>query len=169
MLDKMPVAAGGSAEAGRLAHAPADQPVTDELLAGLVRELADAVIIADSDGRIVFWNAAATRLFGWSSAEAVGQTLDLIIPERLRDRHWAGYRNVMKTAHTNYGDRLLEVPALQRDGRPLSIAFTVTLLSRRGAPCAIAAVLRDDTDRWQERRRLRDELADLRAAADAAG
>jgi PAS domain S-box-containing protein len=139
---------------------------TDELLAQLVIHLADAVVIADADGTITFWNDAATRLFGWTPDEAIGQTLDLIIPERLRGRHWAGYREVMSTGRTGYGTRLLEVPALHRGGDSLSIAFTVTLLHRSGEaqPFAIAAVLRDDTQRWQERRQLRDEVARLSSA-----
>jgi PAS domain S-box-containing protein len=153
-------------EAPCFAHLFPDDPINNLLLADLVRELADAVVIADADGVITFWNAAATRLFGWEATDAIGTSLDLIIPERLRQRHWEGYRRVMATGRTDYGDRLLEVPALHRDGRPLSIAFTVTLLHRadgRG-PRAIAAVIRDDTERWQERRRLRNELAELRAA-----
>jgi hypothetical protein len=83
--------------------------------------------------------------------------MDLIIPERLRGRHWDGYRRVMESGHTDYGGRLLEVPALRRDGRPLSVAFTVSLLTQPGQtqPDGIAAVLRDDTERFQERRRLR--------------
>lgn len=144
-----------------------DEPerFTDAELGGLVRELADAVVIADAGGTIVFWNGAAERVFGWSENEALGQSLDLIIPERQRARHWTGYQRTMATGETKYGDQLLEVPALRRDGRPLSIAFTVTLLCRSGEalPYAIAAVLRDDTDRWQERKQLRDEVAALRA------
>lgn len=135
---------------------------SDASLARLVRGLADAVIIADAAGTIVFWNAAAERIFGWSADEAVERSLDLIIPERLRARHWAGYRTTMATGHTDYGDRLLEVPALHRDGRTLSIAFTVTLLNDPDGGRAIAAVVRDDTERWQERRRLRTELSSLR-------
>ena len=118
-------------------------------LAELVADLADAVVIADADGTIVFWNQAATALFGWPAAEALGSSLDLIIPERLRGRHGDGYRQVMATGHTKYGQQLLEVPAVHRDGRPLSVAFTVTLLTRPGQvrPDGIAAVLRDDTAR----------------------
>jgi PAS domain S-box-containing protein len=140
--------------------------VTDAALATLLRELADAVIVADADGAITFWNDAATRLFGWPADEAVGQTLDLIVPERLRERHWAGYHQTMGTGTTKYAGRLLEVPALHRDGRTLSIAFTVTLLQSPGAdqPHAIAAVVRDDTERFQERRALRAEIDGLRRA-----
>ena len=140
-------------------------PVCDDVLAEVVRRLADAVLIADVQGRIVFWNAAAERLFGWSEAEAVGQRLDLIIPERLRSRHWDGWHRVVATGETKYGDSLLEVPALRRDGRPLSIAFTVSLLTAPGRHevTGAVAVIRDDTARWQERRALRDEIARLRA------
>jgi PAS domain S-box-containing protein len=143
----------------------------DGMLADIVRAMGDAVVVADADGTITFWNEAATRLFGWTAADAIGATLDLIIPERLRDRHWTGYRAVMASGHTSYGDRLLEVPALHRDGRPLSIAFTVTLLRHADTdlPYAIAAVLRDDTERWHERRRLRAQLAEATGSAAGAG
>lgn len=134
--------------------------MTDGQLARLVEDLADAVVIADGEGTIVLWNGAAERLFGWNADEAMGQSLDLIIPERLRERHWAGYRATMATGHTSYGGRLLEVPAQHRDGRTLSIAFTVTLIGEPARPPdAIVAVIRDDTERWQERRALQAELA----------
>jgi PAS domain S-box-containing protein len=151
-------------EAPCMAHLFSEpEHLTDSDFAQLARGLADGLVIADGDGTITFWNDAATRIFGWSAAEAVGGPLDLIIPDRLRDRHRAGYRRVMVTGETRYGDTLLEVPALRRDGRPLSIAFTVTLLRHRESdrPFAIAAVLRDDTERWQERRELRRRLAEL--------
>jgi PAS domain S-box-containing protein len=147
-----------------------DQLVTidDALLATLVRNLADAVVIADADGTIAFWNEAAERLFGWSMREAVGQSLDLIIPERQRARHWTGYRQTMATGETKYGEQLLEVPALHRDGHRLSIAFTVSLIRRAGErlPIAIAAVIRDESARWHERKRLQEELTALRASSN---
>lgn len=87
-----------------------------------------------------------------------------MIPGRQRERHWAGYQRVMATGRTDYGDSLLEVPALRRDGTRLSIAFTVTLVrDDTGRVEGVAVVLRDDTSRWRERRLLRDELAVLRA------
>jgi PAS domain S-box-containing protein len=140
-----------------------DDRASEALLVRLVATMVDAVVIADEAGTITFWNEAATRLFGWSSGDAIGQTLDLIIPERLRDRHWAGYRRVMATGHIEDPARLLQVPALHRDGRRLSIAFTVTLLPSRDElrPPAIAAVIRDDTQRWHEQRRLEAEVARL--------
>jgi PAS domain S-box-containing protein len=147
------------------AHLVGDEPrLTDTDLARLVRNLADAVIVCDPSGAIVFWNTAATRIFGWSEEEALGASLDLIIPERFRERHWRGYESVMATGQTSYGDRLLEVPACHRDGHTISIAFSVSLLRGDGGlPTAIAAVVRDDTQRWQERRAQQAELDDLRA------
>jgi PAS domain S-box-containing protein len=138
---------------------------TDADLAAVVRGLSDAVVVADADGTITFWNDAAERLFGWPAPEALGQSLDLIIPERLRDRHWAGYRQVMGGGPGRHGAELLQVPALHRDGSQRSVAFTVTLLRRGGdvRPVAIAAVLRDQTEQWQERRRLEARLAELEA------
>lgn len=136
-------------------------PLGPATWASLVHRLADAVLIADRDGTIVYWNDAAERLFGWSAAEAVGRNLDLIIPERQRARHWDGYRHVIETGVTRYGDRLLEVPALHRDGRRLSIAFTITVLTDpEGGVSRLVAVVRDDTVRWQERRQLRAKLAE---------
>ena len=163
-------AAGGQGHRHReYGHAvSAAELSSSDRLAQLVSQLADAVVIADPQGVIVFWNDAATALFGWPATEAIGAPLELIIPERLRARHGAGYERVMETGHTEYGDRLLEVPAVHRDGRAMSVAFTVTLLTRPGQvrPDGIAAVIRDDTERWQERRRLRARIAELEASAD---
>jgi PAS domain S-box-containing protein len=142
-----------------------EEPFGDAALARLVRDLADAVVVADSRGRIAVWNASAERIFGWTSDEALGQSLELIIPPRFRERHWAGFDRTMTTGETSYATTLLEVPALHRDGRTLSIAFTVTLLrSTAGTITGIAAVVRDDTVRWQERRELQAELTRLRGA-----
>ena len=127
-------------------------------------ELADAVVVADTAGTICFWNGAAERVFGWTAEEALGASLDLIIPERQRPRHWDGYRSVMSTGTTKYGSDLLRVPSLHADGQRRSIAFTVTLLKdAEGAVTGIAAVVRDETERWnqeQELRRLAHSSAD---------
>jgi PAS domain S-box-containing protein len=138
-------------------------PPTSADLAELVEHLTDAVIIAGADGIITFWNAAASRLFGWSAAEAVGEQLDLIIPERLRAQHWSGFDHVMAGGAGRHGSELLEVPAVHRDGSSLSIAFSITFLIRPGEdrPALVAAVLRDEPERWLERRRLESRIADL--------
>ncbi|GJE70222.1 PAS domain-containing protein [Methylorubrum podarium] len=132
---------------------------------GLVAAIGDAVVISDADGRIVTWNPAAERIFGFSEAEALGETLDLITPERHRKRHWDGYAKTMRTGETRYGTSLLKVPALHKDGRALSIAFTVALLhGAEGEVTGIAAIIRDETERFQEERTLRRRVAELEEA-----
>ena len=136
-------------------------PLDDHVLAVLVTHLADAVIVADSTGTICFWNDAAERVFGWTAAEAIGASLDLIVPERQRSRHWDGYHRVMATGDTKYGADLLRVPSLHADGQRRSIAFTVTLLTDDdGTIAGIAAVVRDETERWKEEQDLRRRLGD---------
>ncbi|SFK94051.1 PAS domain-containing protein [Methylorubrum salsuginis] len=134
-------------------------------VSGLIEALGDAVVISDPDGRIVTWNPAAERIFGFSEAEAMGETLDLITPERHRRRHWDGYAKTMRTGQTRYGTTLLKVPALHKDGHSLSIAFTVSLLhGADGEVSGIAAVIRDETERFEEERRLRRRMAELEDA-----
>jgi PAS domain S-box-containing protein len=128
----------------------------------LVEALADAVIFADLSGAIRFWNPAAEHLFGFTEAEALGSSLDLIVPERFRERHWAGYNKTMVTGQTRYAHDVLRVPAVHKDGRPLSIAFTVGLLyGPQRNVTGILAVIRDETARFAEDRDLRKRLAEF--------
>ncbi|BAN26616.1 PAS domain-containing protein [Caballeronia insecticola] len=134
----------------------------------LVNAIGDAVIISDASGAITLWNPAAERMFGFTQSEAMGQSLDLIIPERLRGRHWDGYHKTMATGETRYGHDLLKVPAVDKDGRSMSIAFTVALLhSPQGEVTSIVAIIRDETARFQEDRALRKRIAELEAKAAA--
>ena len=134
----------------------------------LVGAAGDAVIVSDKAGSIIYWNASAERIFGFSQAEALGQSLDLICPERQRARHWHGFHHTMETGQTRYGAELLRVPALSKDGHPLSIAFTVALLKQDDVVNGIVAIVRDETARWNEDRAMRRRLAELEAAAGSA-
>jgi len=130
----------------------------------------DAVILADREGLIRFWNAGAERIFGYSGEEALGRGLDLIIPERLRERHWEGYRKVMATGVTRYGDEVLAVPALRRDGGRISIEFTILLLQNDGGDLVgTAAIIRDVTARWEKEKELKRRLAELEAKLSRPG
>ena len=135
-------------------------------LARLAVDCPDAIVYADAGGRIRFWNAAATRIFGFVAAEAIGARLDLIIPERLRGRHWEGYDKVMGGGESRYGEgALLAVPALHKDGRQISVEFTILpLRDATGMLFGIAAFLRDATARFEEMRALRREIAALKGA-----
>ena len=122
----------------------------------------DAIIGADREGLIVFWNPGAERIFGYSSTEAVGRSLDIIIPEQLRARHWVGYRRVMEGGESRYGHGdLLAVPGITKDGRSISLEFTIVPLRLdSGALIGLAAILRDVTKRFEETRDLRRRFAE---------
>jgi PAS domain S-box-containing protein len=158
-----------SAPAGPAASAAGRAAETDAWLAqALVRQAPEAIVVTDPEGIIRVWNGGAERVFGYPAAEAVGRSLDLIIPEKLRDRHWAGYRKTMATGCTRYGDTLLKVPATHRDGRRLSIEFSVALLrDEADGIVAISAIIRDATDRWNAEKALRARLAELERRAGA--
>lgn len=122
----------------------------------------DAIVAADQDGIVRFWNPGAERLFGYSSGEATGRSLDLIIPERLRQRHWDGYRRVMQTGQSRYGESdLLSVPAVRKDGATISVEFTIVPLRSGGKMLGLAAIMRDVTPRFEEMRTLKRRLAEL--------
>ena len=129
----------------------------------------EAVVFADRQGVVRLWNRAAETMFGYSAAEALGQSLDLIIPERFRARHWDGYRQVMTTGVTSYGQRLLAVPAMRKDGERISIEFSIALLKdERGEVTGAAAVVRDVTARWQAEREMRRRLTALKESGGRA-
>ena len=128
----------------------------------IVENAADAIIFADEEGIIRLWNSGAEAIFGYSAEEAMGETLDLIVPEKLRERHWEGYRKVMATGTTRYGSDVLAVPAIKKDSSRLSVEFTIVLLKDdTGKPQGTAAILRDVTERWQREKELKKRLAEL--------
>lgn len=120
---------------------------------------ADGVVATDRAGTILHWGAGAGRIFGYSAEDAVGQSLDLIVPERQRSRHWEGFRRVMETGSTRYGaGDIMAVPALTRDGRQISIEFTLLVTHDDRGVTGTLAVIRDVTERFEELRRLRRAL-----------
>ncbi len=136
----------------------------------LVNAIGDAVVVCDAHGAIVLWNPAAERMFGFSQAEALGASLDIIIPDRMQARHWEGYHKTMETGHTKYGHDVLKVPAVGKGGRSMSIAFTVAMLyGADGKPSHVIGVMRDETVRFAEDRALKKRLTELESALKAAG
>jgi PAS domain S-box-containing protein len=125
----------------------------------------DGILFADHDGVIRFWNAGCERIFGHAASEAVGQSLDIIIPAALRARHWQGYANTMRTGQSRYaaGD-LLAVPAVRKDGARLSVEFSIVpFLDAENRMLGLGAVMRDVTERFEETKALRKALAATRA------
>ena len=136
----------------------------------LVAAVGDAIIASDASGVIILWNPAAERMFGYTETEAMGKSLDLIIPQRQQQRHWDGYHKTMETGITRYGNDVLRVPAAHKDGHSLSIAFTVALLhSQDGKIFAIVAAIRDETSRFNEERNLRKRLVELESQLAKSG
>jgi PAS domain S-box-containing protein len=127
----------------------------------------DAILVSDPAGTVRYWNAAAERVFGFSASEALGASMDFIIPERLRGRHWAGWEAVMRSGVTRYGQgQLLAVPALHKDGRQLSIEFSIQLAKDAGGQIEwVIAVFRDVTERFTREKALRAQLKALEAKA----
>ena len=128
----------------------------------LVETSADAIMVCDAKGVITLWNAASERMFGHTEAEALGQSLDIIIPQRQQARHWEGYHVTMASGITKYGASVLRVPAVHKDGHTLSIAFTVSLMrDTSDQVTAIVAVVRDESVKFAEERALRKRITEL--------
>lgn len=143
--------------------------LSDAQVRQFVEAAPDAVIVADPEGRIAFYNHGAEQILGFTAAEAIGQSLDLIIPERHRPRHWEGYSRVMQTGETKYGREMLSVPGVHKDGSRLSLEFTVTLLTdATGAITGIGAIMRDNTARFNETRELHRRIAELEKVGQSA-
>jgi PAS domain S-box-containing protein len=138
-------------------------PIRLEIIAArIVADAPDAILYADREGIIRLWNGGCEPIFGFTAAEATNHTLDIIIPENLRERHWRGHAETMRTGHTKYGrGDLLAVPALRKDGARISIEFSIIpFRDANGAVCGMAAIMRDVTKRFEEVRALRKQLAD---------
>lgn len=133
-------------------------------MSAVVSAVGDAVVACDGTGAITLWNAAAERIFGFTEAEALGASLDIIIPERMRSRHWEGYHKTMETGITRYGNDVLSVPAIDKAGRALSISFTVAMLFTPDQKVSqVVAVMRDETARFNRDREMKKRLTALEA------
>ncbi len=136
----------------------------ESLCQRIVDQCATGVLYASRDGRVRLWNRGCEQIFGWSAAEAVGQSMDMIIPEKHRTRHWEGWDAVMKSGVTKYGREPLAVPALTKDGRRISIEFNILLLrDAAGQVEGAAAIIQDVTARWERDTALKQKLAALEA------
>jgi PAS domain S-box-containing protein len=147
------------------------QPDLEDFAERLVSGMSEALVFADADGVIRLWNRGAVRVFGFTETEALGRSLDIIIPEGLRPRHWHGYWATMQTGQSRYGDgQLLSVPAVRKDGARISVEFTIVpFTDDAGRMTGIAAIMRDSTARFEELRTLRKELAARPAGANPEG
>lgn len=133
----------------------------DELIMQLANDAPDAILIADHQGIIRFWNSGAEKMFGHAATEAVGQSLDLIIPDNLRGRHWEGYWRVMASGETKYKTGLLSSPGICKDGARISLEFSMVLLrDSSGGMLGCASIMRDVTEKWKKEKALKEKLMD---------
>ena len=140
--------------------------MSDAVAEAILSTRADAIVAADRHRIIRFWNPGAAHLFGYSHSEAMPRSLDLIIPERLCQRHWDGYRRVMETGKSRYGQGdVLSVPAVRNDGTTVSVEFTMVPLQNNGQMIGMVAIMRDVTRRFEEMRALKRRLAELVGAS----
>lgn len=147
-----------------------DQRAFEQLATTVVEGAADGILFAGRDGKIVFWNRGAERIFGFAADEAVGRSMDLIIPERLRERHWANWDRVMETGVTRYATDVLAVPALRKDGTTISIEFTIQLArDASGTILGPVAMIRDVSARFQREKELRARVKELEAKLASGG
>ncbi|HEY3307594.1 MAG TPA: PAS domain S-box protein [Desulfuromonadaceae bacterium] len=139
----------------------------DWLRQKIVEDSSDAIMFADREGIIHLWNSGAQRMFGYSEAEAIGQSLDLIIPENLRQRHWDGYFRVMESGQSHYSVDLLSAPALRQDNSRISTEFSMVLVQDNGGKMlGVAAIIRDVSVRWQREKELKERIRNLEAKQD---
>jgi len=127
--------------------------MTGTLHEAIVAQVPEAIIAADRDGMITVWNAGAEALFGFARDEALGASLDLIIPERLRAAHWAGMRRAITARRTQGGPQVRTTRGVHKSGRPLYVDLSFALLTdAAGEVVGAVAVGRDATARWLEER-----------------
>ena len=109
----------------------------------VIDALGDAVFLLDTEGVIRLWNPGAEELFGHEAAELEGRTVDAILPERFRERHWAGWQRAMETGETKYGRRqVLKTPVERADGSEVVVDLTVSFVTEEGEVTGMAAVAR---------------------------
>ena len=135
----------------------------------IVDQTPDAVIFADSDGVIRVWNGGAEAVFGFSAAEAVGSSLDIIIAERFRRAHWDAYHRAMANGHTRLGAQVRTTRAIHKDGRKLYVELSFgVVVDEEGAVLGAVAVGRDGTARHLSEGALRARLAELGEKTESA-
>jgi PAS domain S-box-containing protein len=129
-----------------------------ELLTLLSDQAPDAVIFAGTDGVIQHWNEAATRIFGYSQEEALGQSLDLIIPERFREAHWTGYDRALADGATKYSGKALPTRSERKDGTTIYVELTFAIVKdASGSVIGALAHARDITERFLREREQRQQ------------
>ncbi len=147
-----------------------EQLVYKRLYKKIIEDADDAIIFTDSDGVILLWNKGAVEIFGFDTAEALGRTLDIIIPDAMRTRHWDGYRRVIETGETKYTGHFLTAPGLRQDGSRISLEFSILIVRDKDKnPVGVAAIIRDVTEKWEKEKEMKSYISELEEKLRLAG
>lgn len=139
-----------------------DDKMRQHIFTSLFEGAPDAILFADRKGIIQLWNKGAEIIFGHSAKEAIGQPLELIIPEKLQQRHNDGYYRVMSSGTTKYGSDLLSVPAQNKEGGRLFIDFSIVMVKDdAGEMLGLAAIMRDTTAQKAKEKELKERINEL--------
>ncbi len=132
--------------------------VADRLAQLLIAQGPDAVVFADTTGTIQVWNAAAERIFGFTQREALGASLDLIIPERFRAAHWRGFERALAEGTTKYLGHSLPTRALRADGTQIYVELSFSIIvDAQASVIGALAQARDITERFEKERVAREQ------------
>ncbi len=133
----------------------------EKLCKKIVENSNEGIIFSDREGIIRLWNRGAELIFGYTAEEALGKMLDIIIPDKHRARHWEGYMRVMREGSTRYANEMLSVPAIRKDGKRISIEFSVIIIRENDRIDGVAAIIRDVTSRWEKEKEMKQYIATL--------
>ena len=135
---------------------------TPDLTSLIVEQSPDAVIFAGTDGVIQVWNAAAAAMFGYPADKAIGQDLNIIIPEQFRDQHWTGYDRALGAGDTKYRGQSLPTRANKASGETFYVELSFAIVhDASGAVIGALAHARDITERFERDRNSRRQLREL--------
>ena len=148
-----------------------DNQVSDAVAAAMVKAVPEAIIFADLKGLVRYWNRGAEEIFGFTAQEAMGQSLDLIIPERMRQAHWDGYYKAIEYGDTYSGRGSRVTRSLHKEeGRSLYVDMSFAIVKdHEGKVIGSLAVARDATERFTAEKEMRKQIAALSANAEGKG
>jgi PAS domain S-box-containing protein len=133
-----------------------------QILESIFNGVGDGVLFCDTQGIIRFWNRGCEKIFGYSAKEALGQSLDIIIPEKYQKRHWDGFFNAVKSKTSKYSDDLLSVPAIGKNNKSISIDFSIAIVEQDSQLLGFGAIIRDVTQSFLDKKQLKKEIEELK-------
>ncbi len=133
----------------------------ESLFENMVKSAGDAIVFADKEGVIRVWNRGAEKIFGYSEAETLGESLDIIIPEKMRENHWNGYTRAMESGRTKYEGKLMPTKAIKKDGGSIYVEMSLTIIRDDTETKGALAIMRDITERWLNEKEMKKRLEEL--------